>query len=610
MAALKPDGGSQGTTYKSLDKSRQEIRLLTLHAGITTSPIALTLEHTNTHDAGDYAALSYCWGTDSETENVLLDGQAVSIRRNLWDFLSSLRELKGTIKIWADYLCIRQDDHQERGHQVRLMADIYTNATDVYAWLGMATSDTDEACDYFEDLADRVRSPDGKTNNGMEYIISGRFDDIATRQYWTRVWIVQELLLARRIWVVVGGRMLSGRLLADMVVESCGYYHSTFTEIMFDRRMQLLPQQLTQLVSRYCDSRCQDPRDRLYGMLGLLAPNVREDILVDYEKPFLQICVDNLKHPVQPPTTVTVCSDGATTPLLVYDAVEVASKLFEIHGRDTTELVNLSRSMILRSHLRAEVAVRALLEVDLHKAHMFAALRQPGNAVEPLSEHNLSDTFAVYVSRLSDDADLPKGFLYTSVPLQNGDAILKLGPMSRAILRTTAKGYEVVDMACLDWTGHLNPRVWLESRITDGESKLLQINQPSTERGFGDSDKMCVISLDCLTIGEIVRTERFDGLRRPMRYRLAHWLCDITVPWNPEMFLQGAEPAPQNKHYSALKGLPENGAGYFQLSNNEWPWEVGLGYELSDRVPSVLLNSTSFPICNENREPRSHDDAV
>ena len=39
-------------------------------------------------------------------------------------------------RLWADALCINQADIAERGRQVLLMADIYSSAELVFAWLG------------------------------------------------------------------------------------------------------------------------------------------------------------------------------------------------------------------------------------------------------------------------------------------------------------------------------------------------------------------------------------------------------------------------------------------------------------------------------------------
>lgn len=38
--------------------------------------------------------------------------------------------------LWADAICINQDDVQEKGHQVNMMGKIYTKAIGVIVWLG------------------------------------------------------------------------------------------------------------------------------------------------------------------------------------------------------------------------------------------------------------------------------------------------------------------------------------------------------------------------------------------------------------------------------------------------------------------------------------------
>lgn len=84
-----------------------------------------------------FFALSYVWGDPTRTHDIIIDDKRLRITENLY---TALRELQpsslGFIWIWADAICINQDDLAERSAQVLLMREIYHSAADVKIWLG------------------------------------------------------------------------------------------------------------------------------------------------------------------------------------------------------------------------------------------------------------------------------------------------------------------------------------------------------------------------------------------------------------------------------------------------------------------------------------------
>jgi hypothetical protein len=50
--------------------------------------------------------------------------------------------------IWVDAVCINQQDLKEKERQLKLMADIYSLARQVYIWLGEGTHESDAAIEY------------------------------------------------------------------------------------------------------------------------------------------------------------------------------------------------------------------------------------------------------------------------------------------------------------------------------------------------------------------------------------------------------------------------------------------------------------------------------
>ena len=194
-------GGFQFPLYNALDVTDPEVRILTLLDGPHTSSIVCTLEQTRLSEAGDYVALSYCWGKGLADCEITVNGHAVSIRKNLWDFLMNLRCARGTMRVWADFLCINQQDVREKSHQVELMSEVFRNASAVYAWLGLGTETSTAAIKYINTTFD-THSPEP---NEQEFRAGTCvINELFKREYWTRVWIIQELVLAKKLWIIAG----------------------------------------------------------------------------------------------------------------------------------------------------------------------------------------------------------------------------------------------------------------------------------------------------------------------------------------------------------------------------------------------------------------------
>ena len=76
-----------------------------------------------------YIALSYVWGDASMRRIVQVgDGSFMNITVSLESALRHLRDKTRTFLVWADGLCINQDDIEERNRQVPMMGRIYGTA--------------------------------------------------------------------------------------------------------------------------------------------------------------------------------------------------------------------------------------------------------------------------------------------------------------------------------------------------------------------------------------------------------------------------------------------------------------------------------------------------
>jgi hypothetical protein len=95
-------------------KSSEDIRILHIQPGKKEHPIICSLSHVSFASKPTYKALSYTWGTDSKTHTVYCAGKALPITANLHSALRLFREEGTECIIWADAICINQNDIAER----------------------------------------------------------------------------------------------------------------------------------------------------------------------------------------------------------------------------------------------------------------------------------------------------------------------------------------------------------------------------------------------------------------------------------------------------------------------------------------------------------------
>jgi hypothetical protein len=118
--------------YLSLEPGNRNIRLLRLLPGPHQSPIVrqLSLATLDHHPA--YETISYAWGEPGDTKNITVDVKGMNVPSNLEAALQHLRDEEATLVLWADSICINQQNESEKTHQVGMMGDIYRSCTSVY----------------------------------------------------------------------------------------------------------------------------------------------------------------------------------------------------------------------------------------------------------------------------------------------------------------------------------------------------------------------------------------------------------------------------------------------------------------------------------------------
>lgn len=159
-----------------------------------------------------YTCLSYRCGEPQDGSKLIrVNGKLHRVLINLWNFLDLARRTLTNEALWIDALCINQRDSREKATQVSRMGIIYTNCTRTRIWLGHAPNaeqlyaDSDDS----DDPEQRALSPDLTLITRI----------IGDNPYWTRAWIVQEVLLSPHRIIHISGVSMEWELLQSL------YYH-------------------------------------------------------------------------------------------------------------------------------------------------------------------------------------------------------------------------------------------------------------------------------------------------------------------------------------------------------------------------------------------------
>jgi hypothetical protein len=284
--------------WRPLKAANREIRLCRLaSSGRFAEPPSVTLEVVSLDSDIRYDALSYAWGDRSEDTSIYVQGCEVRVSINVEKALRYLRHPFQDQLIWIDSLCISQSDLSERSAQILLMKFVYSKAQAVRVWLGEAANSSDKA---FEILS--------KLGNGTDLCdvnINGRLlipDDLESirhlgeRQWWDRLWVIQDAILGNVVTMHCGTKSIT---LLELLKSSIQIEkeHASRTSEIAERfpgnLMGKMSQHLVKLdqVKTYHDadwygyeglisiiaicrsSTTSDPRDKIYGLLGL-APHL------------------------------------------------------------------------------------------------------------------------------------------------------------------------------------------------------------------------------------------------------------------------------------------------------------------------------------------------
>jgi hypothetical protein len=300
-----------------------------------------------------YEALSYEWGKvfpagpPRSSIRCTSGGQFIPVTRNLHDAIKHLcpKERYSKRLMWIDALCIDQDNIDERNAQVQLMSQIYQNAACVLVWLGPPADDSELAVRFLACLAEmfrKIRDPSQyqamsraiadqvinnvtalTTKNRVAYCTEGftpwrALAKLMRRGWFTRVWIIQEVLLARKLVVVCGmhqipwenyalvaqhmaqHKLMSCLSAAEMQHPETGYPHGFATIIKLNEgRMRIQRGELYNLEDAFIlsiNSEATDPRDFIWALRGVSERDGHQSLIPNYHVPPEEVFTSTARH--------------------------------------------------------------------------------------------------------------------------------------------------------------------------------------------------------------------------------------------------------------------------------------------------------------------------
>lgn len=289
--------------------SDTEIRLLhILPSESPESPVSCELRQYETDDLPAYEALSYCWGDSAERREIVCNGATHWVTTNLRDALVRLRLTNEARIVWADALCIAQSDEEEKSSQVRCMGSIFHCAKRVVVWLGHI--ETEYALD-IKRVFDSLICVKAFKGDPEHHFSDWRIPDVAAvfggslpwnalnhffnTPWFRRIWCIQEIRLASDSMFYWGTEELSRYVpvrLAGWTVDRCQdeiqhsphaiseqyawYMNGPFREDKCS---------LLSALRTYRKWEATDPRDKIYGILGLMELGEERHIIrINYDK--------------------------------------------------------------------------------------------------------------------------------------------------------------------------------------------------------------------------------------------------------------------------------------------------------------------------------------
>ncbi|KAK4224080.1 heterokaryon incompatibility protein-domain-containing protein [Podospora fimiseda] len=266
---------------------------------------------------------------------IVCDGVQMQVGGELFRALKHLRAFfspsKTPFRLWVDALSINQDNLDERNEHVKLMGKIYASAAAVQIWLGDSIgveSEVGKACKLIEYILEDTYKPERSRwheDSGEPFTADdprwkgvnwGALSQFLGRAWFSRIWVVQEIINAKEAWMHVSNVVIKWDFFAEILdwMRRLGleFYLSHPSSVKALVIMGAFRQEKKNGQFRKHDLACvldeirgfqaTIASDKVYGALGLFSDSLSETefIQVDYAKStedvFTDIAVDYLQR--------------------------------------------------------------------------------------------------------------------------------------------------------------------------------------------------------------------------------------------------------------------------------------------------------------------------
>lgn len=287
----------------------------------------VTIRHVSLEDVNEAAALSYCWGDPTDKKPIFANGKLLHIPSTLWRLLrreypkSELstyslepnKDRKGTAILWADAICINQEDTLEKNYQIPLMGSIYGNVRHVHVYVGEGLAYLIlplmalivEAAKQFTPW---TIVPYRVIREKMGRMDWDHVNEFLSQPVFRRSWVIQEIVLAKKLIICYGQADLNLEQILDCVKairmnhvrhadSLLGFpaWSKDKSQVFKNATVQLynlanikglhqdgIAMNFLEILESFRHSKARDPRDKVYSLLSLASETYRKGIIPDY----------------------------------------------------------------------------------------------------------------------------------------------------------------------------------------------------------------------------------------------------------------------------------------------------------------------------------------
>lgn len=240
----------------------------------------------------DYYAVSYAWGEhhlSSTLEIKCNDASSKSLRitPNVDALLRYLRASDEIRYWWIDAICLNQGNDVEKAEQIPAMGRIFSQARQVYIWLGPEDELTAKMFKFFRKVSTLPDMDEVEMEKRVLTLLVAtlhrtcrdQFARLAAffdRPWFARRWVIQEACLARKAIVHCGSCSLSLSVLSSAATRIQKTSLASYPIKMMSNLWRPVTRLgILELLWNFHEAICLEPKDRVAALFGLVSEENR-----------------------------------------------------------------------------------------------------------------------------------------------------------------------------------------------------------------------------------------------------------------------------------------------------------------------------------------------